>query len=1275
MTDIKLATILNRVLVTYLLIPSLAFIVVLSCYIAWQQKSKLELQEQALAQSMATSVNIFLNNAGTELQQFLLFRLPEHRSVDMEFLESLSFNSLFDRIVLLGRDQKVIFSLPDISRHFVKLSTIFKPEQLQQDFRVQISAPYFSRTTDDLSLALLIGSASGQRLVGEIQLSQLQGLIQNFRLPKNTQMFMTDRYANILAHQNQDLVKKQVNLGHLEPFSQARNQDLPSSAIIKHDHSWRLFSIASVPSSQWLVAVSKPATELILPVLKYVSLILLAVVLGLIGAFRLLTSRLNRRVVAPVSTLTSQIADIKLGNYSTPRLSEVQERGFTELRELSDEFRAMAQVLAVREATLRQQILENQTLLDNVPLQIWFVTDPFTQGGVNRSREAFLNKSGDQVSHRPFSEFMDSRNLPMAIESNKKVFESKQTLSLEGWFFDGHGRQRLLAVTKTPILNSARDVEFVVCSAEDVTDLRSSQEQLRQLSTAVEQSSSSIIITDAHGDITYVNPSFCRVTGYTFDEIQGRNPRILKSGQMPPEEYKRLWRTIASGQTWRGEFHNKKKNGDLFWESASISPIFDDHGTITHFLAIKEDITDRKKAEQELVKAKLEAEAANVAKSEFLANISHEIRTPINGIMGMNNLLLESNLEPEQHDYAETIKSSSEHLLAVVNQVLDFSKLEFYKMELENLDFDLRLSMEDLMDTFGLQAQEKGIELASLIEPDIPACVQGDPVRIRQVLTNLVGNALKFTSRGQVVVHLSSLEETDTEALLQFAVEDTGIGIPADKLETIFNPFSQVDGSTTRKFGGTGLGLAICRQLVEMMGGQMGVESSLGRGTKFWFTIRLLKQPRPGKRCQCKHIPAEDIAATRVLIADDQEINRRILSILLTNWGFQIKACADGEAALAALQDGAASDRPYHIALLDSVMPGLDGEALSHIMAEDPQLKETMTIMLTSIPKPGDARRLQQMQICAYLTKPLKETQLYSCLQQLIQSRSEGRPPSRQLITRHSLAEDFKAGLGILVVEDNPTNQKVVANALENLGYHPDLASSGAECLELLDKNDYDLIFMDIEMPDLDGFETTRRIRQRAADQKAGTDGLAGQGSSRAASSGKRLSIIGLSAHDLDKHRQHCLQSGMDDCLTKPVNPEELSRMIRFWVNPAEPPMTSAEKRSSEAAVFDFHSFKNRNGDNEELMQEVAGFFREDAWTYLKAIEEAAMASDSRTLQVKVHALKGAAANVGANALETAARQFEDALQDNGVSRSEVHRKAMEAEYWLFLKSLQEHGL
>lgn len=1275
MTDTKLASILKRVLVTCLLLPALVFILALSCYIAWQQKSKLELQEQALAQSMATSVNIFLKNAGNELQQFLLLRFPENRSIDKAFLQSLSFNSLFDRVMLLDFDQNVTFSLPDLNRSFVKLTTIFRPEQLQQDFRVQISAPYISQTTNRPSIAMLIGAESGQRLVGEVRLSKLQGLIRDFRLPNNTRMFITDSQANILAHQDQTLVEKQINLRHLKPFSQVDNLELPSSVISKHERSWRLFTLAPVQSSHWLVVISKPARALFLPVLKYVSLILLIVVIGLAGAFRLLMTRLNRRVVAPVTTLTSQITDIKLGNYSTPRVQAVEDAGFTELSELSAEFRAMSQVLAVREASLRQKILENQTLLDNVPLQIWFVTDPFTQGGANRARGAFLGKSLEKVSHRPFSEFMDPRNLPMVLETNTKVFQSKEPLAMEGWFIDGRGQQRLLSITKTPILGSSQDVEFVVCSAEDVTDLRRSQERLRQLSTAVEQSSASIIITDAQGEITYVNPSFCRVTGYTAREVEGRKPSILKSGQMPPEEYQKLWQTITSGRTWHGEFHNKKKNGELFWESASISPIFNDHGAITHFLAIKEDITDRKKTEQELVKAKFEAESANVAKSEFLANISHEIRTPINGIMGMNNLLLESSLEPDQRDFAETIRSSSEHLLAVVNQVLDFSKLEFYKMELETLDFDLRLSLEDLLDTFGLQAQQKGVELASLIEPDIPACVQGDPVRIRQILTNLIGNALKFTLRGQIFVHLSQLEETERDVLLQFEVEDTGMGIPADKLETIFNPFTQVDGSTTRKFGGTGLGLAICRQLVEMMGGQMGVETAQDKGTKFWFTIQLLKQPKPGKRFQRKKIPGQTIAATRVLVADDQAMNRRILSTLLTNWGFQTTTCADGQSALSALQAGAAARDPFHIAILDSIMPGLDGEALIRIMAEDPGLKQTMTIMLTSIPKPGDAKRLQQMHICAYLTKPLKETQLYACLEQLLQAKAEGRPPSRHLITRHSLAEDFKSGLGILVVEDNPTNQKVITNTLENLGYHPDMASTGPLALELLAENDYDLVFMDIEMPEWDGLETTRRIREETESQGLRAEPNQKGNAFAPPIPGKRLPIIGLTAHDLETHMQKCLQAGMDDCLTKPVDPQDLTRVIQIWTAASKPPVEEVENPSSEARVFDFQGFKRRNSENEELMCEVADLFREDAWTYLQAIKEASETQDTASLQLKVHALKGAAANIGALGLEASARRFEESIGDKSLSSFAAHIKELDTEYRVFLQALQEHGL
>ena len=760
--------------------------------------------------------------------------------------------------------------------------------------------------------------------------------------------------------------------------------------------------------------------------------------------------------------------------------------------------------------------------------------------------------------------------------------------------------------------NMANNTENLIAS------LGKSESKNKLLATIVEQSSEAIWTKDLAGVITSWNSGAAAMFGYPPAEAVGRT---LNVGESTSEEGATRRQRLLAGHKFSYDARAVTRSGAAIDIQVAVAPLLDDANQCVGSIAVARDVTQHKRSEEALRLAREAAEAASQAKSSFLARMSHEIRTPMNGVLGMTELLLESGLTSTQRKHAETVQRSGQNLLGIINDLLDFSKIEAGKLELENLDMDLRRTMEDVVELLAERAHAKGLELACSIPGDLGTHVKGDSLRLGQILTNLVGNAIKFTERGAVVIRMARLEETAKHVAMRFEVSDTGAGISREAQSRIFHEFAQADGSTTRKHGGSGLGLAISKQLVEMMGGTIHVESAPGAGSTFWFTARFQKQEAQPQGA-APAVPIGLLTGVRALIVESSAVNRGILQAHMSNWEMSIRVAETPTQAIDLLVQATARNAPYDLVVIDLGLPGMDALELARSVRARPDIAKVRLVMLTR--RNLDIENARDTGFDACLVKPVRQSVLYECLGNIMAGRPQEVVTAPALPAPASKAPTAMRG-NILLVEDNLINQQVALGLLQIHGYSVAVANNGREALEAHAQGAFDLILMDCHMPEMDGFEATMEIRRLEE-----------------SSMRKRVPIVALTANAMAQDREQCLNAGMDDHLSKPFSKQTILDMLERWMPQGASTQSQAAELAARATakaaevldrqVLDQLSNVLTNG-KPEMLARVINLYLVESPKLIQKLKHAAGAGDARQIERSAHSLRSCSANLGANML------------------------------------------
>jgi two-component system, sensor histidine kinase and response regulator len=789
------------------------------------------------------------------------------------------------------------------------------------------------------------------------------------------------------------------------------------------------------------------------------------------------------------------------------------------------------------------------------------------------------------------------------------------------------------------------EVDFLSAVARDISvqvqaldAIRESEERFRQLAENVPE-----VFFIASADMSrvhYVSPAYETIWGQKVAELYDDPRAFLRP--VHPDDLSRLLHAI--GQVQMGEIATLEirlimPDGSIRWVLDRIVPVRDEQGGVYRIVGVARDFTEQIAARQAERRSREEAELATAAKTTFLANMSHEIRTPMSGILGMVELLRDTDLTLDQQRSLDVINSSGEALLTVLNDVLDLSKIEADQLSLESISFDLPNVVDATVRMLAAGAFERGLELVCDVQSDVPRHVRGDPARLRQVLTNLLGNAIKFTHRGEIVLSVQLARRTEEAAALEFTVRDTGIGIPPEKIDSVFEPFHQADASTTREYGGTGLGLSISKRLVRMMGGRISVTSEFKRGSTFRFELVFPIEPSaPAVELGRRHAGLNGV---RTLVVDDNPTNRHLLQQMLSQAGAVLSEASDASQALEALRQGRREGNPYRLLVSDVQMPGGDGFELARVVRGDAELADIRIMLLTSAGLRGDGSRCHELGVAAYLHKPVSRVDLLEAAMAVMNESRQAAGSSPLLVTRHSI-EDTRRTLRVLVAEDNPVNQQVAASMLRKRGHHVDIANNGREAVAAVRCGAYDAVLMDIQMPELDGFGATREIRRLLE--------------------GRALPIIALTANVMTGERERCLAEGMDDYLGKPFKAHELFAAVEGW---RIAPSTHESDEAVVALPVDLDGFRSalREGGVEEALDGIIAQFIQDAPGRLAAVEEAVANDDAGAIERAAHAFKSSTGTIRATSLTEALRQTEAAAKSHETENAAELLQRVRSEY------------
>ena len=898
---------------------------------------------------------------------------------------------------------------------------------------------------------------------------------------------------------------------------------------------------------------------------------------------------------------------------------------------MNSEESAFSQDQQNREITLANMASYYRVLLENVPDALFVLNTEWKITFANTWAEEIFGYSREDLDLRSLADLLIQPTQAMPkIQEITLLPPDGQGRSVE--CFARHQSGNVLPVEISAVRSQTSQGTMIMVSVREISARKQAEQTMRKLSHAVRFSSAMTIIADRSGCIEYVNRKFIEVTGFAEEDVCGQQMVQFYQTDSTNNAYGELWETVTVGQEWQGELQARRKNNQDYWARMLVAPVLEDNGDLSSVVVMQEDITVQKQYERSLHEAMEAAKAANAAKSEFLANMSHEIRTPLNAVIGLAQLCIQTSLNPQQRDYLDKIASSAQSLLGIINDILDFSKIEANKLELEETNLSLDSVFKNVSTMLSIRALEKNIELLFDVPPSLPAQLVGDPLRLGQILTNLTNNAVKFTERGEVVIAVEELERATDIIRLRFTVRDTGIGIPAEQLSQLFQSFTQVDSSTTRKYGGTGLGLAICKRLVEMMGGEIRIQSTVHQGTSFSFELSLrMASSRPASRqmiANCRNL--------RALIVDDNRTSCQILEQQLQALELQTEAVHSGEEALRRVGRGA-----FDLVLIDwRLGGGMDGIRTAKLIGSELELEKLPKILLVTAYGRDDLwPRAQQAGVSGMLIKPIQKLALHTALNNLLQPNTD--PDGTDSFQSNKMVEPDLSkirGSRILLVEDNELNQQLATELLRQRNFVVDVAPNGQEALNVLRRQSYDLVLMDVQMPVMDGYEATRFLRRLQQF--------------------KELPIIAMTANALHTDREQALEVGMSDHIPKPIELQLLLSKLLQWIPPkknettvpANQPLESPPKElPANVPGLAIATALNRLNQNTSLYLRLLEVFQRNQSSTAEKMQELLAEENLVDAARLAHTLKGIAGSLGAKGLETASRTAEAQLREGNV--------------------------